>query len=590
MEKIPERFGSAEHYLSSFVYPLLEETRAELCSRLDSISTLPYARVTGFKKIKPYEKNWYKFTVDRWRIDSTKQNKEPYNVLPNDLLILAKIKPGTVSDLHRMGGKWRFATVTKIFDQETGQDLSSACFTVATVNMGDVNLKEQQLIAIFVGNMTTNGRIWTALHMRSNLSIVKEILCTDSLVRISCLVFSEFQGGAYFLQKSLIDFSLQALVQGRTGSPCSDLSFVDLQGEEECSVCPSQSDFCNENLGRCVLTDLDKCQAKTVITCLRKICCKHRPVVELVWGPPGTGKTKTTSMMLLNLLRVKCRTVVCAPTNVAVVEVASRVVQLMRGPDSLRQVLLFGNKGLLKVDDSDVEEIYLEYRVQSIIEFHALLRRCKQLISPAINVLDDAVYRFHSTPTNESGEKKSFLKFVEEIVKTSMEPLKGCLSTLCTHKSADYILKDHDVHKIRRFLSKLGSFSARLSRKNLSLFSEESEEAIIVHLKRSECFPALKLVQDFLYQLKLPSSTSKREIQKLCFQSATLIFCTASNTIKLHSVDMEPPKLLIIDEAAQLKECESVIPLQLPGLKHTILIGDERQLPSLVNSDVSNAA
>jgi superfamily I DNA and/or RNA helicase len=49
---------------------------------------------------------------------------------------------------------------------------------------------------------------------------------------------------------------------------------------------------------------------------------------------------------------------------------------------------------------------------------------------------------------------------------------------------------------------------------------------------------------------------------------------------------MAPLRCLVIDEAAQLKECESTIPLQLFGLHHAILIGDERQLPAIVNSEV----
>jgi senataxin len=45
-------------------------------------------------------------------------------------------------------------------------------------------------------------------------------------------------------------------------------------------------------------------------------------------------------------------------------------------------------------------------------------------------------------------------------------------------------------------------------------------------------------------------------------------------------------QFLVIDEAAQLKECESAIPLQLPGLRRGILVGDERQLPAMVRSKV----
>ena len=43
----------------------------------------------------------------------------------------------------------------------------------------------------------------------------------------------------------------------------------------------------------------------------------------------------------------------------------------------------------------------------------------------------------------------------------------------------------------------------------------------------------------------------------------------------------------LIDEVAQLKECESFIPLQLTGLRDVILIGDEKQLPATVQSKVN---
>jgi senataxin len=50
----------------------------------------------------------------------------------------------------------------------------------------------------------------------------------------------------------------------------------------------------------------------------------------------------------------------------------------------------------------------------------------------------------------------------------------------------------------------------------------------------------------------------------------------------LKEPDIIPLELLIIDEAAQLKECETLIPLQLPGIRHAVFIGDEYQLPALV--------
>ncbi|KAK9117963.1 hypothetical protein Scep_016056 [Stephania cephalantha] len=49
-------------------------------------------------------------------------------------------------------------------------------------------------------------------------------------------------------------------------------------------------------------------------------------------------------------------------------------------------------------------------------------------------------------------------------------------------------------------------------------------------------------------------------------------------------------KMLVVDEAAQLKECELLIPLQLPGIQHMILIGDDCQLPATIKSTTSQEA
>jgi senataxin len=51
--------------------------------------------------------------------------------------------------------------------------------------------------------------------------------------------------------------------------------------------------------------------------------------------------------------------------------------------------------------------------------------------------------------------------------------------------------------------------------------------------------------------------------------------------------NLNPLELLIVDEAAQLKECETLIPLHLPGIRQAVFIGDEYQLPALVKSKVS---
>ncbi|KAK9088756.1 hypothetical protein Scep_027838 [Stephania cephalantha] len=94
----------------------------------------------------------------------------------------------------------------------------------------------------------------------------------------------------------------------------------------------------------------------------------------------------------------------------------------------------------------------------------------------------------------------------------------------------------------------------------------------------------LRLSLAYLDELNLGNKGSAR---KFCFQNALLIFSTASSSYRLHTVDMDLLNLVVIDEAAMLKECESTIPLQLNGMRHAFLIGDECQLPAMVSSKIS---
>ncbi|MFS7960499.1 putative P-loop containing nucleoside triphosphate hydrolase, DNA2/NAM7 helicase, helicase [Helianthus anomalus] len=68
---------------------------------------------------------------------------------------------------------------------------------------------------------------------------------------------------------------------------------------------------------------------------------------------------------------------------------------------------------------------------------------------------------------------------------------------------------------------------------------------------------ALKKLQPFDFQ-------EENTITKICLERASLVMCTASHSYNLHNLQNEPFQFLVIDKAAQLKEAESTIPLQLP--------------------------
>ncbi|WOL05359.1 hypothetical protein Cni_G14087 [Canna indica] len=98
--------------------------------------------------------------------------------------------------------------------------------------------------------------------------------------------------------------------------------------------------------------------------------------IELIWGPPGTGKTKTVSAILRTFLDMRCRTLTCAPTNVAVAGVCSRLLQFVKATDnedkqigqlsSLGDLVLFGNCDRMEIDD-ELEDVFLDSLIGQLV-------------------------------------------------------------------------------------------------------------------------------------------------------------------------------------------------------------------------------
>ncbi|TKY46671.1 Regulator of nonsense transcripts 1-like [Spatholobus suberectus] len=142
-----------------------------------------------------------------------------------------------------------------------------------------------------------NRRIWDEFHAPGNLKLVKQILCTTDEV-------------------------------------------------EERDRCGSLADALRDDPSyQRLLSDLNESQNKPISACLPGLNCNHNSAVKLIWGPPGTGKTKTLGTLHFALLKMKYRVFVCAPTNVAIKEVASRVVTIVKESHSTESGDMFCSMG-----------------------------------------------------------------------------------------------------------------------------------------------------------------------------------------------------------------------------------------------------
>lgn len=178
-----------EDYFEIYVNPLLEETRAELQSSFQSISRAPFAEITSLEA----KNEEYNVRVDHWENRFSECGKQPYRTLPGDIFIISDAKPETVSDLQRPGWNWTYASVTGIpDDDENGRSNSSTQFEVKTFKDIEVeNWRKSSWFVVFLMNITTNGRIWNALHMSAsaNRKIIKQVLSANTMVRLILAIY-----------------------------------------------------------------------------------------------------------------------------------------------------------------------------------------------------------------------------------------------------------------------------------------------------------------------------------------------------------------------------------------------------------------
>ncbi|XP_052304624.1 uncharacterized protein LOC18106539 isoform X1 [Populus trichocarpa] len=668
VKRIPETFTSMSHYMKSFIPGLIEETRADLCSNMMKVSQGPTREIFSIersKEYKPPKDLFYKIWLKRMGI--TGNGKGIYEPEVGDLIALTDARPKDIADLNRPGINYLLAYVHRLpnglDDDDNHEMLSILTSKPIQFELENKQNKRESVIAgqeiqkksratvfvVYLANMTTNVRIWRSLN-------------------------SDLQGGNTNVIQNVLE----------TSSPDS----------QDCSHCLSEVNrsAAFSGMEETIISsyNLNESQENAIVSCIGLSECQHQSTVKLIWGPPGTGKTKTVGLLLFSLLKLKCRTLTCAPTNIAVLQVTSGLLKLVT--DSLEydtyglgDIVLFGNGERMKISENDdLEDIFLDHRVEVLYHCFAPSTGWKHTVDSMINLLEDPEHQYrryleNMKKENEGGDRDDeMIEFQEmnsnkekdEVV--SEQNQKGRNSRKVLKKILLQALKDnkktekkkqkvsYHQDKLPRCLGKGDQYGKENKEDNILPFEEFVKKrfnilsekldflifGLYTHLPTSvislEVVKNMIKALDSLSRLKtllngvsigdeglklvlhdfedednsacqfswlatprkdcirilnslprsfdVPNIFERYQVRNFCLENACLIFCTASSSAKLHTEGMTPIKLLVVDEAAQLKECESTIPLQLSGLRHAVLIGDERQLPAMVQSEISKEA
>ncbi|KAG8380907.1 hypothetical protein BUALT_Bualt06G0065500 [Buddleja alternifolia] len=646
--RIEDNFTSADGYLKSFINPLIEETRADLRSNVSTIYSAPTREIFDVKTCKDFEppKNL------TYEISLKKSTGNTYEPEYGDLIAFTDVRPKCIDDLNRHKTSSYVVALVQGIDNQGSSKIPILSSKPISFEQPDKEKgkKGDTLFAVYLTNLTTNRRIWSALNPGDGgyMNVINSVLTINPSVMI------------------LLHFVARILW----------LVLI----EEKCGLCYCSKDMESINVSKSKDAikpfGLDDSQKAAVLDCIALAECWHQNSVKLIWGPPGTGKTKTIASLLFALLRIKCRTLTCAPTNVAVIGVAKRLMSCLSGKleydtYGLGDIVLFGNGERMKIDEhEDLHDVFLDNRISVLTQCFAPLSGWKGSVQGMISLLEDPEEQYvryleqhkeKNEKENESSreakssgsqgkevtggnknlketlKEKSSKKLIVDTIKenkkrnvSSPERSKfkkhGEVNNTNTNKNSDASNKGNVPWTFEEFVRKeffgigkqlIFCITGLYTHLTTSMIPFEVLKNMIILLDmlrnletsfditkeglrqalmnqstslcsmRLQCLKALKFLSE---TLGVPTFTEYHEIRSFCLENTCLIFCTASSSVKLHTDGMKPLELVIIDEAAQLKECESSIPLQLFGLRHAILVGDEKQLPAMVISKICEKA
>ncbi|QHN91960.1 ATP-dependent helicase [Arachis hypogaea] len=363
--KIPETFNSVKEYMTSFVPSLIEETRSDICSGLKGVSRARFCEIKTVKMDKeffePPKNLFYLLTlvntsdnddVDKDDVEEGGEIGKSYELMLGDVIAFTPVRPKCIDDLNSPKNFYHIGYVVRpkrAYDNVI-PILSSKL--METKNEYDRSGGVKKLYAVHLMNILTNVRIWKALNSQledADMSIIEKVLRPDTKI-------------------------------GR-----------------KCQICPSELNVIGTSSIRNMIQsqNLNESQEDAVSSCVSMTKCHHNSTINLVWGPPGTGKTKTVACILFSLLKLRVRTLTCAPTNTAVMAVASRLHSLVK--DSLEHesygfgdIVLFGNSSRMKVDSYlGLKDIFLENRVNNLVKCFAPLSGWKHSIESMIQLIKE---------------------------------------------------------------------------------------------------------------------------------------------------------------------------------------------------------
>ncbi|KAL6637249.1 hypothetical protein ACP70R_024821 [Stipagrostis hirtigluma subsp. patula] len=301
--------------------------------------------------------------------------------------------------------------------------------------------------------------------------------------------------------------------------------------------------------GECALEDsvdptkFNDEQLNTLKCILSKLQCPHLNAAEIVWGPPGTGKTQKCSSFAEASLEIRTQKLYCS--------------------------------------------IYVW---KSWMKEMAFVLRLKPYC------LDNCDHDDHTCSKSKLIQFESFREKISALVLDLRESSLNLISSLSAIS-----LSEIDIVNIHKLLSNLSDFENLLLNDGVTSSDvqkafgfastsasniEKDDIAKSLDAIRTSC---LKLLNALVDTIDIPRLEDRNELEEFCIQNSGIIICTPSCSSRLQDLTLRSIDTLLVDDAAQIKESDLLIPLSIVR-SHVILLGDHLHVQAMVKSKVCEEA
>lgn len=387
-----------------------------------------------------------------------------------------------------------------------------------------------------------------------------------------------------------------------------------LQTGRKCDICAKQEN--RSTLPHALVNnDLDRAQKDMAVLIASKIKCGHSQSVDILSGPPRSGKTKILSAVLEASKASEANILVCAPNISSFSALVSNMLEsISRRPErsdvlpSARLgdvILLSDRKDEVESSNTQVQSFCIEYRIRKIMPCMTWKSRIDGLISFLEEGFKKKVEKIEDKLKEKTNGKNFIFRLLKEVVETKSDILMKLLKTLWIYLPSSIFSKEVETRIVALFISleelksllqnegvtdevirdtfklrKAESFTSRRLKTSLCKPTRNkyvNVNPIVIDMRRAkdECLKCLKYIGR---HSNLPNESSIESIRKFLIQKTSIILATPCNSFELHNMDGIQIDILFVEGASQIRECELLIPLSLHSLTHVILAGDSSQL------------